>query len=386
MKTRIVLITAAVFAAAVAVGVTTAKPAEAKVTHSWTVAQTPALAQGGNLGGISCPSVTSCVAVGDQQVGPNDYASLIESYSGGVWSVVPSPNPGDTSCSILAPYPCSGAINDLNDVSCASSTSCVAVGWYDSNGYDNCCSTLIETLHGGVWTAVPTSNPSGGATAGLSGVACTSATSCVAVGSTGSSTLIETLSRGTWTTTAAPSPSSSSYLEGISCYSRSACVAVGGTYNDKTNVGRYLIETLAGSTWAVTRSQNAGTTGGYPAFGDVSCKNASSCVAVGDTGSRVPVIDTRTNGVWTITPNPSTSGLLNGVWCHAETSCVAVGRSTSNSLIEGFAHSTWAIMPDPEDPADAGLSHVECSATTSCVAVGDYFSYPNDYPLIEIYR
>ena len=70
------------------------------------------------LRSVSCTSWTSCVAVGDFDFWPTD-KTLVESWDGVAWKVVPSPSPGRG--------------NSLAGVSCTSSTNCVAVGDY-SNG------------------------------------------------------------------------------------------------------------------------------------------------------------------------------------------------------------------------------------------------------------
>ena len=64
---------------------------------------------------MACTGPTSCFAVGDYS-GSSSYQTLIESWNGTVWSIVPS---ADTS---------SSQGNDLNAVTCGSGTQCVAVG------------------------------------------------------------------------------------------------------------------------------------------------------------------------------------------------------------------------------------------------------------------
>jgi hypothetical protein len=79
----------------------------------------------GELDGLSCPTSTSCWAVGSHYA-PKDRASgiepfdepatLIEHWSGSHWHVVPSPTLGD--------------FDPLTSVSCPTSMDCVAVGGY----------------------------------------------------------------------------------------------------------------------------------------------------------------------------------------------------------------------------------------------------------------
>ena len=65
--------------------------------------------------GVSCPSATSCVAVGDSRNAQADH-TLVKRLTGNAWSIEPSPDPA-------------GAIAaSLHSVVCTSATACVAVG------------------------------------------------------------------------------------------------------------------------------------------------------------------------------------------------------------------------------------------------------------------
>lgn len=72
------------------------------------------------IGGVSCPSATTCTAVGSYSFvlgdGPESIAPLLERWNGTTWNAQPPPSP----------YQLGGA--QLNAVSCASTTTCTAVG------------------------------------------------------------------------------------------------------------------------------------------------------------------------------------------------------------------------------------------------------------------
>jgi GH25 family lysozyme M1 (1,4-beta-N-acetylmuramidase) len=90
--------------------------------------------------------------------------SLAETFNGTSWTVSPSVND-------------SSDVNQLQSVSCTTSSFCIAVG-YDANYL-----TVAETFNGSSWTLDPPQNP--GATDGsnaLLGVSCSSSSLCVAVG------------------------------------------------------------------------------------------------------------------------------------------------------------------------------------------------------------
>jgi hypothetical protein len=82
--------------------------------------QLPAREYVNTIGGVSCPSAMTCTAVGSDSIsesnGPESYGPLLERWDGSSWFAQPPP----------APYQSAGAV--LNAVSCPSTTSCMAVG------------------------------------------------------------------------------------------------------------------------------------------------------------------------------------------------------------------------------------------------------------------
>ena len=111
----------------------------------------------------------SCEAVGAyNSAGLGVSQTLVESWNGTSWSIVPSPNNGTSN-------------NDLLGVSCGSTGSCQAVGLYFNTSLGD-YQTLIETRSGGHWSVVPSAN-NGTAYNVLAAVSCpASARACKAVG------------------------------------------------------------------------------------------------------------------------------------------------------------------------------------------------------------
>jgi hypothetical protein len=87
------------------------------------------IAAGDLLEDVSCVSAANCTAVGLSDNHGTD-KTLIESWNGSGWSVVPSPNRG-------------ADISDFGGVSCVSAAGCMAVGAYISSGPNT--KTLIES-------------------------------------------------------------------------------------------------------------------------------------------------------------------------------------------------------------------------------------------------
>jgi hypothetical protein len=137
---------------------------------SWSVEATPnpSGAEQSNFTGVSCTSASACTAVGDYTDDSGTRDTLAEAWNGTSWSIQATPNPTGAEGSILA------------GVSCTSANACTAVGDYaDSSGIQD---TLAEVWDGTSWSVQTTPDPSGGQLSTLSGVACTTADGCTAVG------------------------------------------------------------------------------------------------------------------------------------------------------------------------------------------------------------
>jgi hypothetical protein len=201
----------------------------------WTTQSTPnpTGATFGNLRGVSCASPTSCTAVGYYIDSAGTYVTLAERLNGTVWTVQSTPNPTGAKYSAL------------NGVSCAVATACMAVGTYvDSAGIEK---TLAERLTGSTWAIQPAPNPTGAMSSGLTGVSCTAASACTAVGTYVNSagvekTLAERLTATTWTIEPTPTPSGTRIqLSGVSCTSATVCTAV-GNYRAASGIDKTLVE------------------------------------------------------------------------------------------------------------------------------------------------
>jgi hypothetical protein len=298
---------------------------ETEKKKAWSVIPSPSPSTTANiLEGVSCVTAASCVAVGGYNTGTGAFNTLIETWDGATWTATASPNVSNDS-------------NFLNGVSCTSTTSCVAVG-YSSDSTGN-IQTLVETWDGTNWTIAASPNP-GSHVNFLNGVSCTSTTSCVAVGDYGAGTngppynaLIETWDGTTWTVTASPDPSSAdNRLNGVSCTTAASCVAV-GSYDAGSGSTNTLIEMWHGTTWTITASPDP--SGSNFLYG-ASCVTAASCVAVGQynsaSGILQTLIETWDGATWTIAASPDPSSgqnTLNGVSCASTTPCVAVGYAAS---------------------------------------------------------
>ncbi len=191
----------------------------------------PTGAKEGNLEGVSCTLTTACIAVGSFANGSGEYAPLAETRNGVKWSAQ------------IPPSPTGATFGLLDGVSCASSTTCIAVGYFiNSSGEDV---QLAESWNGTVWSVQATPNLVGVKASALRGVSCASSTACIAVGyfinSSGEyGQLAESWNGTAWSTQALPSlkGAKASRLEGVSCKSSTACTAVGAVVNSSNHIVR----------------------------------------------------------------------------------------------------------------------------------------------------
>jgi hypothetical protein len=322
---------------------------------SWSIqaSPNPAGALTSVLFGVSCPTATFCVAVGNYQNRAGRHTILAEAWNGSSWSVMPAPPPAGARRSFL------------NGVSCASATACTAVGSYQTGSGKHV--TLAERWNGTAWSLQPTPNPASPPRSALAAVSCTSASTCTAVGNSvdnsggNSRTLAERWNGTTWSIQPTPNNPHGNFLTGVSCPSPAACIAVGG------NNGAPLVEAWNGTSWSIPPTP---ATGGAQ-LNSVSCASASACTAVGS-----GAFAERWDGTsWSIQPIPSIhdNAALTGVSCTTTSACTAVGYDLEATVGEAWDGSSWSAVPTITPPSLLGehrLTAVSCTSPSACMAVG----------------
>jgi hypothetical protein len=186
----------------------------------------PSWALAGGLTGVSCPTITVCVAVGIGSGREAVNTAFALRWAGGGWTVETIPT------TVYRP--------DVNAVSCTSADDCIAVGSYSaSNGYS---APLTARRADHTWAVEPGPQPDGTQMAELYDLSCSTG-ACTAVGSYsheadagrrgGDRPLIETWNGRGWSVTPAPYhyEPNGSRLKGVAC--SASCVAV-GQYNGTT--------------------------------------------------------------------------------------------------------------------------------------------------------
>ena len=246
----------------------------------------------------------------------------------------------------------------LYDIACSGATSCIAIGLDFTGSFPPGTAVVVPITNG---IAGPPQPVPGAAV--LRHVSCPSATSCFAIGRTNDvQGVLVPITNGV----AGPAQvvAGTDYLNAIACPSPSTCVVAGGlTF---TSIGGFVVAITDGTAGPVQLiSPNAD-------LYSVACTDASHCVAVGDdsagVGSGIIVaIDDGVAGPYHAVPG---TGILDSVAC--STSCVAVGADSSYNFgaivpISGGVPGSAQYVGGP-----SVLWDITCGAG-GCMAVGDDF-------------
>jgi hypothetical protein len=333
----------------------------------WSTQDTPNVsgAEFNQLMGVSCPSVSDCMAVGSSNSGNRDQV-LAEQWRAGAWTMV-------------SPARLYGA-GALYSVSCPSATYCLAVGGHRPNDHTQ-ERTLVEQWNGTSWKIQGAPAFDGV----LSSVSCPIYHFCVAVGF--GQSVIEMRTNSTWTTPSLPLPAGATEtsLTAVSCASATACMAV-GTYVANATSGTLALA-WNGSSWTLHSTPLPIGAIGSNLLG-VSCPSPTTCVAVGTfakgTGSN-GLAEMWNGSNWRVSGLSATplGTYLSGVSCNSTTTCIVVGASPTASsgwatTAERWNGSRWVAEQTPNAAASYGslLNQVSCHGTETCTAVGTYVSGP----------
>jgi hypothetical protein len=280
------------------------------------------------------------------------------------------------------------------------------------SGHERVASASSLAPVAGSWSIVSSPDAGSGENNFLSGIACSAASDCWAVGHyiSGSiqQTLIEHWDGVAWTI--APSPNSSAAqtntLVAVACASSSDCWA-GGYYSNGPGAQLTLIEHWDGVSWHIFNSPNASPS--YNVLDGVTCASTSDCWIVGysSTGPLVPgsqgaqfqsLTEHWDGASWAIVPSPTTgptqNNLFTSITCVSGDNCWAVGVDSIALGVTGVRNQTltstwdgnmWSIVRSADNGATNNnfLSGVACVLSGDCWAVGEYNTGSTYQTLIE---
>jgi photosystem II stability/assembly factor-like uncharacterized protein len=307
-----------------------------------------------SLSAIACPTTTSCVVTGQNQLG--QAAIIATTDAGGTWVTQFQSTTQNFSTT-------------FSSLACPSAEVCFAVGQVG----------ILATTDGGTTWTSQTDFAGGVRPNGqLDAIACPTVTTCEAV--TGGTENLVTTSDGGAIWTAGVVATGKVPLAGIACPTVSDCVAVAG---DNGNQGAgavpgalVLSTTDGGTTWAgdPLPVELAGLFG-------VSCATTADCEAVGLSSSGEAALVGTTSGgtTWSTQTLPVGLGQLFGVSCPSAADCYTVGYD-SNIYTGGNSGDDTAILattdggttwsPQAVPNGIAGLQGIACPTTSTCFAVG----------------
>ena len=280
-----------------------------------------------DLTGVSCPTVSTCIAVGDA-------CTILATIDGGAsWH-----------------RQASGTLDRFYAAGCSSSSTCVAVGFNSDVSVDV---VIATTSNGGSsWQGWHLKNYSI-----QSGVSCVPTGYCLVAGDYGT-IIARNVPGATWHSQTSGTMDG---LMGISCSSSSECAAVGDPANITGGLNDTAILLLhtsdGGTTW---HTQPAGGVGHL--YG-VSCAAGGRCVAVGMGGT---ILGSSDGGATWSRQASGTSTDLWAVSCASSTGCVAGG--TGIILSTGDGGASWRRQSPGTVWTLAGAS---CPDADHCVLVGD---------------
>jgi hypothetical protein len=255
-----------------------------------------------------------------------------------------------------------------------------------------------------VWSVQVT--PATNTTSQFDGVACPSASDCLAAGSfVNLTTDSDNPLAGQWNGVAwaldmppMPSGALAGGFSGISCVTSMKCLAV-GSYVSGFGVESPLAEVWNGNHWK-SQAPIFPSGASQAVLSGVACKQQGAtpyCVAVGlsqvASGDDSPLLETWNGSTWSLVSVPEPSRSINAslasVACASASACMAIGGFNSVVARGDFADhwngKTWSLESMP-NPTGAGLASVSCGGATTCVAVGstvDDGASPPDSPFVE---
>jgi hypothetical protein len=364
-----------------------------------------ALNTGGNadVNSVSCPSAGNCTAGGYYQ--HHGQQGFVVREKNGRWRTA-FEVPGLRALN-------KGGGAQVYQVSCTSAGSCAAGGFYrDGSGHQH--GFVVSEINGRWRPAIGVPGLGSldkGGNADVNSISCASATSCAAVGSYtdgdgNQQGFVVSEINGRWRP-AIEVPGLGTLNEGgnadvnsVSCGSVADCSAGGGyTANASHSTQAFVVNERNGS-WG-TAQEVAGNlnTGAFSDAGvlSVSCASAGSCSAGGYySGGSVPnqgFVISEVNGTWAAAREVSGSLSSNGDASVTSVSCASAGNCSAGGDYDydyfwGFVVSekngVWGqevSVPGLGALADreAFLQSVSCGSPGNCAAGGDYEGEPGGF-------
>jgi hypothetical protein len=333
--------------------------------------------------GISCPSTSFCVAVGELD---SIIATTNPTGGASAWHQAKPTGEANSDCHEYRDPPC-GYPQDrrIRGVSCPSAQLCVAV---TGEGY--VYSSTDPTGPGDAWRVADIDD--NGPNTHLLGVSCPTASLCVAVsgeGYTSGKVLTSTNPTGGASAWRVTQLDETLDLRGVSCGTPTLCVAV-------AQQGRLLVST--NPTGGASAWRELGTPGGPGDLQGVSCVATALCVAGNAGGNLLTSAEPTVASTWG-EANAGSSVQVTGVSCLTSRQCVAVDNNgdvitSTDPTAKNAGWSQTKLIPFVQPASEFkeplnGLFGASCASISFCAVVAadgriftstDPFTNPADPP------
>jgi hypothetical protein len=325
----------------------------------------------GSFSDVSCPNSQFCMAVGTETVTASKTQPVAETFNGQSWRRL---HPTDTPAGNL----------QLTAVSCSDTTSCTALGLAFPSRSWAAISPVAEHWDGRSWRFEPL--PDTASTLQLFGISCPTPSFCVAAGTQRQTShsfadVIDIWHAGGagWHPSSLPTVAGSPSLTGVSCTSASFCLAVGSRTQGDTD---YSLLAWNGHRWSTASLPSAAD---RVALTEVSCATSRYCGVIGIYGKNQYAL-VGSQGLWDLQTLPHVRGgmpNMTAISCPAQGSCYTAGgravpasaEPTSTNATEVWNGQTWTALYTP-GRAPSNLTGVSCTSSSTCMAVGakDYIT------------
>jgi hypothetical protein len=306
-------------------------------------------------------------------------AGISPAVAASSWTIQPTPNVAGAK------------FNNLEGVSCAGRSLCMAVGYSSVEsgspsaalGTEPINSALAEEWNGKKWAIVPSAAPPGLTSNAFSAVACPAADSCFATvnghhGQQNRPPVIEHWNGSGWQVQDLTLPVGTTLAElaSVSCGSPTQCWAAGDLYAEGGSE-RAFVEEWNGSAWSLGPPFPAADYDYVQPTG-ISAQPGGTYMMVGQldtTSGAADVFAARWDGThWKVhgfQGPPGYEALLWSVSCPSASMCEAVGTSNANALAYDWNGSAWTAETLPTvDGQQPDPISVSCFSAKRCIVAG----------------
>jgi len=356
---------------------------------------------------VSCATPGNCAAGGYYTNQWDSWEAFVVDETNGAWS---------DAIQVSGTTPNSFHLAEVTSISCPTAGNCVAGGNYFGDAGPT---PFVLSEVDGTWGTAQDlpgmdSLNTGGNGASVISISCASAGNCTVGGTYSEHTahavnmrpFVADETNGTWgTAIEVPGISSldvggDAHLTGVSCSTAGNCAAVGYYHDAAFQTQPFVVGETNGAWGTAIKAPGTGAleSGGSAVLNSVSCPADGNCAAGGhyghyteDGGSGQPFVIDEKNGTWGAAIQVPGSGTLNhGLAEVSSVSCGSVGTCAAGGYYTDGAGITQAFVVDEKNgswgsaiqlPGTAGLNSakprdrlrsITCAAAGSCVAVGYY--------------